>query len=282
MAQFLVSYCLNQLINNMKYIVLSGVSGGMGLASAKRLTENGYFVYGLDIKEPSETLNNFKYIKVDLRDVESISSAFDVVKKEVNEIDAIISLAGIYDLNSLIEISEDDFLRIFDINVFAVYRLNKVFTPLLKERGKVIITSSELAPLDPLPFTGLYGITKTTVEKYAYSLRMELQLLNKQVVVIRPGAVNTSLLDVSTTRIDRFSKETELYQYNAEQFKKITNKVEARKIPADKIAKLINNVLKKKKPKYVYKINRNFLLLLLNALPQRFQNWIIKKILLSK
>ena len=108
---------------------------------------------------------------------------------------------------------EEDFIRIFDINVFSIYRLNKTFVPLLKNKGKVIMISSELAPLDPLPFTGIYAITKSTVEKYAYSLRMELQLLDKQVIVIRPGAVNTSLLDVSTTKLDKFTNETELYSY---------------------------------------------------------------------
>ena len=266
----------------MKYIVLSGVSGGMGLATAKELTKNGYYVFGLDIKEPSETIENLQFIKTNLREVESINNAFNEVKKITNELEAIISMAGVYDLNSLIEISEEDFLRIFDINVFAIYRLNKAFVPLLKEKGKVIMVSSELAPLDPLPFTGLYGITKSTIEKYAYSLRMELQLLNKQVIVMRPGAVNTSLLDVSTSRIDKFSKETELYKYNADKFQKITSSVENRKIPAEIIGKLTVKILKKKKPKYLYKINRNFLLLLLNAMPQRFQNWVIKKILLSK
>ena len=109
-----------------------------------------------------------------------------------------------------------------------------------------------------------------------------LQLLNKQVVVIRPGAVDTSLLDVSTTCINNFGKNTSHYKYNALKFKKITERVESRKIPPSKIGALILKILKKKKPKYVYKINRNPLLLLLNILPQRFQNWIIKKILLSK
>ena len=263
----------------MKYVVLSGVSGGMGLATAKKLVTSGYYVFGLDIKEPKEKIDNLTFIKTDLRDMESVKSAFELVKKTTSEIESIISMAGIYDLNSLIEMSEEDFIRIFDINVFAIYRLNKVFVPLLKDKGKVVMVSSELAPLDPLPFTGLYGITKSTIEKYAYSLRMELQLLGKQVVVIRPGAVNTSLLDVSTIRIDRFSSETELYKYNAEKFKKITNSVENRKISAEKIGDLTIKILKKKNPKYVYKINRNFGLLLLNALPQRMQNWIIRKIL---
>lgn len=266
----------------MKYVVLSGVSGGMGLATAKILAEAGYHIFGLDINAPKEEIKNLTYIKTDLRDLSSITSAFNAIKEKTNELDAIISMAGIYDLNSLIEMSEEDFIRIFDINVFAIYRLNKIFTPLLKEKGKVIMVSSELGPLDPLPFTGIYGITKATIEKYAYSLRMELQLLNKQVVIIRPGAVNTSLLDVSTNRIDKFTNDTKLYKYNAKKFKTITDKVESRKIPPEKIGKLTLKILNKKKPHYVYKINRNFLLLLLNALPDHLQNWIIKRILLSK
>ena len=266
----------------MKSVVLSGVSGGMGLATARMLTQNGYHVFGLDIKAPKEEIKDLTFIQVDLRDSKSIERAFIEISHQEKVIEAIISMAGIYDINSLVEMSEEDFIKIFDINVFAIYRLNKTFLPLLKQNGKVIMVSSELAPLDPLPFTGIYGITKSTIEKYAYSLRMELQLLNKKVVVIRPGAVDTTLLDVSTSRIEKFSNSTELYKYNAKKFMSITNKVEAKKIPPEKIAKLTNKILKKKKPKYVYKINRNKLLLLLNILPQRFQNWIIKKILLSK
>ncbi len=265
----------------MKYIVLTGSSGGMGLATTKKLASEGYHIFALDIKEPIEQINNVTFIKTNLRDLNDIKHSFDEVKKITSEIDAIVSMAGIYDLNSLIEMSEEDFFKIFDINVFGVYRLNKIFVPLLKNKGKVIIISSELAPLDPLPFTGIYGITKTTIEKYAYSLRMELQLLYKQVVVVRPGAVNTSLLDVSTDSMKKFTDNTKLYKYNAKKFEEIVNKVEARKIAPEKIANLILKILSKKKPKYVYKINRNSLLLLLNILPKRLQNYIIKKILLS-
>lgn len=266
----------------MKTVIISGASGGMGLETCKKFIENDYLVFGLDIKESSFSHENYRHVITDLRNELSINKASEIVSHEVKEVDLIINMAGIYDLGSLVEMSEERFLRIFDINVFSIYRLNKIFLPLLKEKGKIIVVSSELAPLDPLPFTGIYGITKTTIEKYAYSLRMELQLIDKQVVVIRPGAVNTSLLDVSTTRIDRFEKETELYRYNASKFKEITNKVESRKIPPSKIANLAYKISLKKKPKYIYKINRNPLLLLLNVLPKRTQNWIIKKILLSK
>ncbi len=267
----------------MKYVVLTGASGGMGLATLKKLKNSGFYVFGLDIKKPDyDYKDNYTFIKTDITDEKSVQKAFKEVSKTCKEIDAIISMAGIYDLNSLIEMSEDDFVRIFNINLFGVYRLNKSFVPLLNNKGKVVIVSSELAPLDPLPFTGIYGITKSAVEKYAFSLRMELQLLDKQVVVIRPGAVNTSLLDISTQKIEKFSENTANFKYNAERFKRITNKVEARKIAPEKIADLTSKILLKKKPKYIYKINRNPLLLLMHMLPKRTQNWLIKKILLKK
>ena len=267
----------------MKYVLLTGCSGGMGYETTKKFIDNGYFVYGLDIKEPNIKDNdNFKFIKTNLRDMSSIEEAYKIISNEIEELDSIISMAGIYDLNSLIEMSEEDFIKIFDINIFSIYRVNKTFVPLLKKKGKVIMVSSELAPLDPLPFTGIYAITKSTVEKYAYSLRMELQLLDKYVSIIRPGAVNTSLIDVSTQKIEKFTKETINYSYNAERFKSIVDNVESKKIPPIKIANLAYKIVDKKKPRYVYNINRNPLLIMLSILPKRFQNWVIKKILISK
>ena len=108
---------------------------------------------------------------------------------------------------------------------------------------------------------------------------MELQLLGKKVVVLRPGAVDTGLLDVSTKRLEDFTASTKLYSYNAKRFKNVVDRVEAKKIPAEKIAVKVSRILKKRRPGYVYSINRNPLLILLNALPGRLRNRIIKTIL---
>ena len=259
-------------------VVITGACGGMGYAATKLLKEKGYNIYAGDL-----FLNNkvegVKYFELDVRSNESCKNFFDFVKQECDELYAIIHFAGIYDMNSLVEISEEDFIRIFDINVFGIYRLNKVFLPLLKKNSRVVITSSELAPLDPLPFTGLYGITKSTIEKYAYSLRMELNLLDIKVCLIRPGAVKTNLLGVSTNRLDRFVDNTEIYKSNSLKFKHIVEGVEAKNIEPIKIGKIAHKILKSKKPKYIYNINRNILLRLLNALPRNLQVWVIKKIL---
>jgi short-subunit dehydrogenase len=182
-------------------------------------------------------------------------------------------------LDSLIEIEEKNLKKIFDVNFFGVCLVNKIFIKLLKKGGKILITTSELAPLDPLPFTGIYAITKGALDKYAYSLRMELQLLDISVSVLRAGAVGTEMLGVSTTALEKFCAKTTTYSCNANRFKKVVDNVEAKHIPPTKIAKKTYKILNKKNPKFAYSINRNPLLRLLNAFPKRFQFWIIKKIL---
>ena len=150
---------------------------------------------------------------------------------------------------------------------------------MLKENSRIVITTSELAPLDPLPFTGIYAVTKGALDKYAYSLRMELQLLGIQVSVLRAGAVDTGMLGVSTDALDAFCQKTKLYICNAARFKRIVEKVEARCVPTERIADKVIAIIGKNKQKFAYAINRNPLLLLLNVLPKRMQLWIIKKVL---
>ena len=262
----------------MKYILITGAYGGMGYPTVKLLASKGFTVFALD-KKVKEAEENILPIEVDVTDAESIKQAFEQVKSVTDELFAIVHFAGIYTLNSLIEIPDEEFERIFKINVFGAFYVNKIFKPLLNDGGRVVMTTSELAPLDPLPFTGLYAVTKGALDKYAYSLRMELQLLGVSVSVLRAGAVSTGMLGVSTTALDRFCENTKAYKCNAARFKKIVNGVESKCISPEKIAGKMVKILSKKNPKFVYKINRNKLLLLLNALPKGVQCAAIKRIL---
>ena len=262
----------------MKYVLITGAYGGMGYEAVKEFSLKGYTVFALD-KCVKEKEDGVIPIETDVTNVESITNAFNEVKKVTNELYGIVHYAGVYMLNSLLEIKEEDFERIFKINLYGAFYINKIFAPLLKNGSKILITTSELAPLDPLPFTGIYAITKSALDKYAYSLKMEMQLLGVSVSALRAGAVSTNMLGASTTALDKFCNETKTYKCNAERFKKIVNGVEAKNIPPKKIAQKSFKIIESKKPKFAYSINRNKLLLLLNALPSKMQFWIIKKIL---
>lgn len=262
----------------MKYVLVTGAAGGMGQATARTLRDAGYGVFALD-KVLCQRDDGIIPVQADVTDAVSLENAFTHVSHITDSLVAIIHLAGIYALDSLVEVSEESLTRVFEINVFGVYRINKTFLPLLKPGSRILITTSELAPLDPLPFTGIYAVSKGCLDKYAYSLRMEVQLLGIHVSVLRPGAVQTEMLGISTSALERFCNTTQLYSCNAKRFRQIVERVEARHVPPVRIAKKICKVLDSRCPRYVYTINRNPLLLLLNILPWRLQTWIIRKIL---
>ncbi len=265
----------------MKYVVITGAYGGMGYASVQALKNSGYTVFALD-KNVKDEEENVLPIQTDVTDFSSVQKAFEKVKSITKSVDAIVHFAGVYMLDSLLEIPEGDFDKIFKVNVYGAFYVNKIFAPLLKKGSKILMTTSELAPLNPLPFTGLYAVTKSALDKYAFALKMEMQLLDVFVSVLRAGAVSTGMLGVSTTALDRFCEKTQTYKCNAERFKKIVNGVEAKSVPPEKIAEKTLKILAKKKPKFAYAINRNKLLRLLGVLPKRMQFFVIRKILKSK
>lgn len=262
----------------MKHVLITGAGGGMGRATAHFLASQGYRVFALD-RRMSEACDGVIPIEADVTSESSLRSALDTVRSFTDELYAILHFAGIYLLDSLVEMKESEFRRIFDVNVHGAYLVNRTFLPLLSKGSRILITTSELAPLDPLPFTGIYAVTKAALDKYAYSLAMELQLLGISVSVLRAGAVDTGMIGASTDALDRFCTETKLYVCNADRFKRIVDRVEARRIPPERIAARVGKFLARRRVSFAYSVNRNPLLLLLNALPKRFQLWVIRRIL---
>ena len=263
---------------HMKSVLVTGANGGMGAATVEALCKKGFRVFALDINA-GEKSENIIPIQTDITSEESIRHAFDTVIGYTDNLYAIIHFAGIYMLDSLAEMSSTDFKRIFDVNLQGVFLVNKIFLKLLSEDSRILITTSELAVLDPLPFTGVYAVTKAALDKYAYSLRMELQLLKINVSVLRAGAVETGMIGASTDALERFCENTKLYSCNAKRFRKIVDSVEAKSISPKKVADKVVKIIESKHPSFAYSINRNALLLLMNVLPRGMQFWIIRKIL---
>lgn len=262
----------------MKYILVTGAYGGMGSATVKMLSEHGFCVFALD-KRAGGAGNNIIPIEADITSEEGIAAVAETVKKYTDELFAIVHFAGIYMLDSLAEIDSAAFECIFRINLFGAFLVNKAFLPFLRRGSRIIMTTSELAPLDPLPFTGIYAVSKSALDKYAYSLRMELQLLGISVSVIRAGAVKTGMLGVSTDELEKFCSKTKLYRCNAARFRNIVDSVEAKSIAPEKIAEKALKILGSKSPAFAYSINRNPLLCLLNILPKRLQCFAIRQVL---
>ena len=252
----------------MKYVLVTGAFGGMGKSVTNALVRRGFGVFALD-KRVSEAGENVIPIECDVTDEESVKNAAAVVGGITDELYAVLHFAGVYMLDSLAEMETADFERIMRINFFGAFLVNKAFIPYLKSGGRIIMTTSELATLDPLPFTGIYAVSKTALDKYAYSLDMEVQLLG----------IKVSVLGASTDALEKFCEKTKLYSCNAARFRHIVDSVEAKSVSPDKIAEKVTYILERKNPAFAYSINRNPLLCLLNILPKRMQLFAIRCVL---
>lgn len=263
-----------------KTVIVTGGASGMGKAVVAYLAERGYFVYSLDINQSGEPNDNVCEITVDVCSQQSIDKAYEIISSQTDEVFAILSFAGIIMMNSLVEISEEDFTKIFNVNLFGAYRINKTFLPLiLKNKGKIIVTTSELAPNKIIPFNSIYSVSKKALDAYAEGLRMELGLLGIKVTTLRPGAVSTNMIDKSNNALEKFEKSTVLYKDVTANFKQIVDSEQGTAIPATKIAELVHKILESKRPKYIYSKNVSKKLKLLNSISTNLQIKIYNKLL---
>ncbi len=264
----------------MKYALITGGASGMGRATALKLSQEGYTVFSCDIKKNEVEVDNIIQLTVDVTSMQSIQQAYQDIVKITDKLDAVINFAGIIMMNSLIEISEEDFVKIFNINVFGAYRINKTFFALVKNgNGKIVITTSELAPNKILPFNAIYAITKKSLDAYAQGLTMELGLLDIPVVTLRPGAVETPIIQDSTKEMETLNSNTTLYKNTITKFKHIVDKEQSGAIPPSKIADLVYKIINKKRPKHIYAKNVSKKLKLLNMLSTKTQLKVLKMIL---
>lgn len=259
-------------------ILITGVASGIGKATAKFFLENNHEVYGIDINKVEDTNNLHSFI-CDITNEDQLLKIKEELETSNVQLDSIINIAGIHKMSSLVEDDYSKLKSVIDINLLGTILVNKTFHSLLKDRGRILITTSEVAPLDPMPFNSIYSISKTALDSYAQALRQELNLINQKVITIRPGAIKTPLANSSLEGTKILASQTKLYKKQSHKFYNIVKNFMGVPIDPSKIGKLIYKASITKHPKLIYKKHSNLGLILLNIFPKRLQCFIIKTLL---
>lgn len=262
-------------------ILLTGAASGIGKAVLDKLNNNENKIYCLDINKIEENENVVSFL-TDITEKESLFKVYDYLTDNNITLDCIINVAGIHMMASLVESDFSKMKRLIDINLTGTMQVNHTFHSLLNPKGRIIIVTSEVANLDPMPFNGLYNVSKTALDSYTQALRQELNLLGQKVITIRPGAIKTPLSDGSLEDTKRLAKSTRLYKNESTNFYRLVTKFMGKPIEAELISEVIYKAVTSKHPKLVYKRHHNPGLVLLNILPKRMQLFIIKLLLKSK
>jgi len=263
----------------MKDILLVGGAGGIGRAVVSYLVDKGHRVFSCDIADTHADCKNVVPVRMDITSMESVRAAYEEVKRQTDGLDAVISLAGVYMMDSFIEIEEANLERIVQVNLMGVYRVNKVFLPLVKSGGRVIITTSELEGLKPFPFNGMYAMTKTALGCYADSLRLELQLCGIKVISIRPGAFDTEMVESTDAALKAMCEKTKLYKMGTRRFARIMHNRTGNAKDPKVLAKVYEKAVCARRPRLTYRKNASLMIRAYSAMPRRFQAWIIRLIL---
>lgn len=253
-------------------VLITGAAAGIGNAVARQFLQNGHTVYALDVVMPDLG----EGLQADITDEKALTEIKERLCAQGVVLDAIFHFAGVHTMGSFIETDYQKIKRLMEIDLLGAMLVNKTFYPLLKGSGRIYITTSEVAPLDPLPFNGIYSVAKTALDAYAQALRQELNLLGQKVITFRPGAVETALSKGSAASTAKLCEETKLYKKQSAHFCELVEKFTGKPMQAEKFARFVYKVAKKKRPKCIYAKHRHLGLTLLGVLPKGMQCAIVK------
>lgn len=271
-------------MHSSKHVFISGAFGGIGLATTKLLIKNGWHVFAGDLNQ--EVVSFYQDnpqvtpILMDIRDPISIKEAFEKISQETDGLDAVISMAGILKVGSVAELPLSELKEILDINLLGMYEVNKRFLPLILQRkGRILTMSSEVAKQSAAPFNGLYSISKHAVEAYSDALRRELAFLGIKVVKIQPGPFKTGMTRNAEKQFIEAKESSNYFKDNLEKGIPYLPKVYKNAHDPMDVAKVILKAIKAKNPKIAYAIKPDRARLMLDFLPSRWVDLIIKKVL---
>ena len=135
--------------------------------------------------------------------------------------------------------------------------------------------SSEVGRI-AFPFNGPYSMSKYAIEAFSDSLRREFQFLGMKVIIIQPGAIRTSLPEITVKNYQKYMENSDFKEVISRVFKVLETEIYADPIF---VAKKVYKAVHKKKPKLRYKVKNNKQRGFLEYLPASWADFLIKNLI---
>lgn len=191
-----------------KVAIVTGSSKGIGANIAKSLAEAGAGVvvnYASDQSGADKVVTEINAaggealaVRADVSKTDEVKALFDTTIARFGKVDLLINNAGIAIYKLIKDTSDDDFDRIFDINVRGVFLTLREAATRLEDGGRIINLSSSVTRL-MMPAYGSYSATKAAVEQLTRVFAKEVGQRGITVNSISPGPTNTELFTAGKT-----------------------------------------------------------------------------------
>lgn len=242
-----------------KVALVTGASSGIGEATARKLHELGYVVYGAARRTDrlqALATEGIRALAMDVTDDASMRAGVEQIIAEAGRIDVLVNNAGYGSYGALKDVSIDEGRRQFEVNVFGAMRLAQLVLPHLREqRSGTIVNITSMGGKIYTPMGGWYHGTKFALEALSDCLRMEVAPFGIDVVVIEPGGIKTEWGEIAATHLEETSGSGPYRaQANAVASSLLSESTSERTSPPSVVADAIAEAVTARRPKTRYAV----------------------------
>ena len=179
-----------------KVAVITAGTSGMALATAKLFVAEGAYVFvtGRDQTRLDEAVNeighNVTGVQGDSAKLDDLDRLYEIVKQEKGHIDVLFASAGQSGRSAIGSVTEEEFDRIFNLNVRGTLFTVQKALPLFRDGGSIVLNGS-IANQKGMPGLSVYGGSKAALRAFARSWLLDLKERRIRVNVLSPGPIDT-------------------------------------------------------------------------------------------
>ncbi len=187
-----------------KVAIVTGGTRGIGLETVRVFKENNaeVILFGSKEESVSNAINLLKSEGIEvtgyypnLNNYFEIESTLKEIIKKYGHIDILVNNAGISAKESIENTTSEDFAKIIDLNVQAVFNMSKAVVPYMKDnKSGVILNTSSMVSIYGQPSGVGYPASKFAVNGITKSLARELAPFNIRVNAVAPGIIKTDMV----------------------------------------------------------------------------------------